>query len=455
MAVFVLDRRKKPLMPCSEKRARLLLKRGRARVAKLSPFTIRLLDRTVEQSILQPIAVTIDPGSKATGIAVSRESTTSNGAKRRHILALFEIQHRGQAISKNLTARAAFRRRRRGANLRYRAPRFDNRTRAEGWLAPSLQHRVDNIGTWTIRLGTLAPITRIAVEQVRFDMQLIENASISGIEYQQGTLFQYEIREYVLEKWNRICAYCDERNAPLEIEHIVPKSRGGSNRPSNLTLACVPCNEAKGSRPVEDFVTDPKRLRRILTNATAPLRDAAAVNTTRLAIVATLAETAGLPIETGTGGRTKFNRLRFRIPKSHSLDAACVGEVDDVIGWKRPTLVLTATGRGTYQRARLDRYGLPRGHSTRTKRIHGFATGDHIRAVVPSGKKTGTYVGRVAIRATGSFNIQTAGAVVQGISHRRCSMLQRADGYGRKCMPSQNALLPAVNGGVCALRERR
>ena len=146
MAVFVLDKRKKPLMPCSEKRARLLLERGRARVHRLVPFTIRLVDRTREESVLQPLRVKIDPGSKTTGIALVRESESvdDTGActRQAHVLWLAELVHRGAQIRDALTARRAFRRRRR-STLRYRAPRFLNRKRPEGWLPPSLRHRVE------------------------------------------------------------------------------------------------------------------------------------------------------------------------------------------------------------------------------------------------------------------------------------------------------------------------
>jgi hypothetical protein len=103
-------------------------------------------------------------------------------------------------------------------------------------------------------LQTRAPVTSAAIETVRFDTQLMQNPEISGVEYQQGTLAGYELREYLLEKWNRTCAYCGKTEVPLEIEHIVPRSRGGSNRPSNLTLACHPCNERKGNQPVEVFL---------------------------------------------------------------------------------------------------------------------------------------------------------------------------------------------------------
>jgi hypothetical protein len=138
---------------------------------------------------------------------------------------------------------------------------------------------------------------------------------------------------------------------------------------------------------------------------------------------------------TGSGGRTKFNRQRLGIPKTHALDAACVGSVTAITHWNVPTLTVRATGRGSYQRTRLNRFGFPRGYLLRQKRVKGFQTGDLVQAQVPTGKKAGTYQGRVAIRATGSFNIQTREGVVQGISHRHCRLLQRADGYGYTFQP--------------------
>ncbi|OIQ66253.1 hypothetical protein GALL_521810 [mine drainage metagenome] len=166
----------------------------------------------------------------------------------------------------------------------------------------------------------------------------------------------------------------------------------------------------------------------------------AAVNSTRLALFQRLKATA-LPVETGTGGRTKFNRTRLGLPKTHSLDAACVGEVDAVQGWQQPALQIKATGRGSYQRTWLDRFGFPRGFLTRAKRHFGVQTGDQVRAVVPAGKHAGVHTGRVAVRASGSFNIQTGSGLVQGITHRHCRVIQRADGYGysTQIAPTQGA----------------
>lgn len=422
-------------MPCTEKRARLLLGRGRARVHRLVPFVIRIIGLDEKSCALQPLSLKLDPGSQYTGIAVVRKvevtaSDTGEIISGVAVLNLFELRHRGRQISKALSARRLMRRRRRG-NLRYRAPRFLNRgNKGKGWLAPSLQHRVDTAMAWVGRIRRWAPITAIANELVRFDTQLMQNAEVSGVEYQQGCLAGFEVREYLLEKFGRTCAYCDAKDVPLQVEHIVPKARGGSNRVSNLALACAVCNDKKGTRYIDEFLAEePDRLARILAQVQRPLRDAAAVNSTRWALFQVLKGTS-LPVETGTGGRTKFNRTRLGIPKSHALDAVCVGVLDFATGWSVPTQVLKCTGRGSYKRTRLNKFGFPRGYLMRTKRVQGFGTGDLVRAEVPTGKKVGSYQGRVAVRASGSFDIQTGTEKVTGISHKHCLLAQRADGYG-------------------------
>jgi 5-methylcytosine-specific restriction endonuclease McrA len=430
--VYVLDKRKKPLMPCSLKRARQLLDRGRARVHKRYPFTIRLVDRFQEDSVLQPLTLKIDPGSKTTGMTLVREAGPKAEPKA-EVVSLIELEPRGEKINKKLKQRAAFRRRRRSANLRYRAPRFNNRRRKKGWLPPSIQHRVDSTLSIVTKLRSLAPVTATAQELVRFDTELIENPEISGVEYQQGTLAGYEVREYLFEKWGRTCVYCDAVNVPLNLDHVIPRSKGGSDRASNLVPACIPCNQNKGAEDMKDFLArDKSRLERILKQAKQPLKDAAAVNATRWALYGAL-QLLGLPLSVGTGGRTKFNRHRFFIPKTHALDALCVGNMDTVVqiaGSKQSTFDITAHGRGAYQRTRLTKKGFPRGYLMRTKSVHGFQTGDQAKAVVAKGKKQGTYLGRVAVRETGSLNLKTSTATVEGINHNHCRLIQRGDGYG-------------------------
>ena len=417
MSVFVLAPNRQPLTPTTSARARLLLSSGDAAVFRHYPFTI-ILKRNPSDGVIKPLRLKLDPGSKTTGIALQEEKG----------LVVFgaELQHRGQEIKNSLESRRALRRGRRNRKTRYRQARFLNRTKPEGWLAPSLQHRVLTTMTWVNRLRRLAPVESISQELVRFDMQKIENPEIAGVEYQQGTLEGYEVREYLLEKWRRECSYCDAKDVPLQIEHIHPRAKGGSDRVSNLCLACEKCNLKKNTDSIEKFLAkDPDRLKKILAQAKAPLKDAAAVNSTRWALFNALKAT-GLPVEVGTGGRTKFNRTKQELPKEHWVDAACVGvsgtnvDVSDV-----QPLLIRATGHGSRQMCQTDKFGFPKSHRTGIKKHFGFETGDIVRAVVPSGKNKGTHFGRVVVRAKPSFKIGKA----DGINAKYVQLVQRRDGY--------------------------
>ncbi|GLV59305.1 hypothetical protein KDH_61320 [Dictyobacter sp. S3.2.2.5] len=142
--------------------------------------------------------------------------------------------------------------------------------------------RIANVLTWVTRLSRLCAITTISMELVRFDTQLLENPEIGGVAYQQGTLMGFEVREYLLEKWGRKCAYCGATDCPLQVEHIHPRATGGTDRISNLTLACDRCNRAKGTQDIRIFLKKkPFVLETILAQARQPLKDAAAVNATR------------------------------------------------------------------------------------------------------------------------------------------------------------------------------
>lgn len=421
--VFVLDTNKRQLAPCRPSRARKLLTAGKAAVFRRYPFTI-ILKYAVPEANPEPLRLKIDPGSRTTGIAVVNDRSGE-------IVFAAELEHRGLRIKSRLDSRRAIRRSRRNRHTRYRQPRFFNRTRHTGWLAPSLKHRVLTIQTWVNRLRKFCNIQAISQELVRFDMQLLENPEISGVEYQQGTLAGYETREYLLEKWGRACAYCGKTNVPLEIEHIQPRSRGGSDRISNLTLACTSCNQKKNNDPLEVFLQNrPELLKKITAMAEAPLRDAAAVNATRWDLFRTL-QAIGLPLETGSGGLTKFNRCSRNLPKTHWLDAACVGKsTPEIFNTINLTpLKITAMGHGSRQMCRPDKYGFPRTSAKSLRVVNGFQTGDMVRAVVPTGKKAGKYVGRAAVRKSGSFNIKTNGTTIQGISWKCCTKIHAVDGY--------------------------
>ncbi len=420
--IFVIDSEKRPLNPVHSAQARQLLKNQKAAVFRQFPFTIILKESRPETPV-SPLRLKIDPGAKHTGIALVDDSSGE-------VVFASELKHRGFAIRDALTSRRQLRRSRRNRQTRYRQPRFHNRTHPQGWLPPSLVSRIGNIKTWVNRLGKFAPIEAISQELIRFDMQLIRNRDLQGKEYQQGMLAGYETREYLLEKWNRQCAYCGIKDVPLQVEHIHPRARGGSNSITNLCLSCEKCNLKKGTQDIRDFLQkDQVRLDAILKQTKKPLADAAAVNTTRLALLFFLKAT-GLPVETGSGGLTKFNRSQQKLEKTHWIDAACVGRSTPILNIKgvKP-LLITANGHGTRQMSRTDKYGFPNCYVPRLKFVKGFQTGDIVKAVVTSGKKIGDYVGRVAVRSTGSFNISTATGLVQGISHKYCTTIHRKDGY--------------------------
>ena len=423
LKVFVLDTNRRPQDPIYPAKARLLLTQQKAAVFKRFPFTIILKEAVKKQP--EKLRLKIDPGSKTTGVAIVNDTSGE-------IVFAMELEHRGQRIKSLLDSRRAIRRGRRSRKTRYRQPRFLNRTRPKGWLPPSLKSRVYNIETWVRRLTKVCNIQNISMELVRFDMQLMENPNISGVEYQQGKLAGYEVKEYLLEKWGRTCVYCGKKDVPLEIEHIVPKSKGGSNRISNLTISCVACNREKNTQPIDQFLKNkPELLKKIKAQAKRPLKDAAAVNATRWDLFNTLKK-FGLPVEVGTGGLTKFNRTQQGLPKTHWLDAACVGKSTPARLFQvhQNVLFVKAMGHGSRQMCRVDKYGFPRTKAKpRCKKVRGFQTGDIVKAIVTKGKKIGTYLGRVAVRTSGFFNITSQTGAVQGVSWKYCQLIHRIDGY--------------------------
>jgi 5-methylcytosine-specific restriction endonuclease McrA len=424
--VFVLDASQRPLNPCTAGMARSLLKAGKAAVFRMFPFTI-LLKKVVEiesepfdTAQGAPLELKIDPGSKVTGFALLSSA---------QLIWAAELTHRGLAIKASLDSRRSHRRGRRNRHTRYRQPRFLNRTRPEGWLAPSLMHRVLTIETWVKRLIKLAPIGAVVQELVRFDLRQIENPEISGVEYRQGELAGYEVREYLLNKWDRRCAYCSVENVPLQIEHIQPKAKGGTNRVSNLCLSCEKCNLKKGTQNINDFLSKkPDLLKRFVSQFKRPLKDAAAVNSTRWKLFETLKAT-GLPVKTASGGQTKFNRKSQGLPKMHWLDAACVGDTPKLEILTDQPLLIKAMGQGGRQKCRTDKYGFPSRYVPKDPFVKGFQTGDIVKAVVTKGKKIGAYMGRIAVRSSGRFNVLTVTGLIQGINYKCCSILHKKDGY--------------------------
>lgn len=413
----MLDKNLKPLDPANPAVARILLSERKARIHRVQPFTIRLKAASLDAAA--PLQLKLDPGSVTTGMALVDHLSGE-------VVWGAELMHHGRLIKKKLEKRAAQRRARRSRKTRYRAARFLNRIKPKGWLPPSLMHRIENILTWVRRLRALAPISGISMELVKFDMQHIENPSISGIEYQQGALQGYEVREFLLEKFNRTCVYCGATGVPLQVEHVIPKARGGSDRVSNLTLACGSCNQAKGAQSIDEFLAHkPVLLKKIKAQLKRPLKDAAAVNATRWELWRRLTAT-GLPVECGSGALTKFNRTQQGLAKEHWLDAACVGKSTPTLRvGKAAPLLIKSYGRGSRQIWQTDAFGFPKRPRAKEKTKFGCRTGDWAIAVVPKGKNQGVHIGRITIRATPNFRV----GKVDGIHPKHIGVLQRNDGY--------------------------
>ncbi|MBL4952042.1 HNH endonuclease [Neobacillus sp. YIM B02564] len=441
--VFVLDKHKKPLMPCSEKRARKLLKQRKAVIYQLFPFTIRLKNNPTEKTPLPTLRLKIDPGAKITGLAVLVEE--SNIAR---VIWLGELVHK-IGITEKLEDRRNRRRNRRNRKTRYREKRFNNRKREKGWLPPSLVARVNQTINTIEKLCNLLPISSISVEHVKFDTQLMENPYIKGIEYQQGTLFGYEIKEYLLEVWNRTCAYCEGKSKDpiLNVEHVIPKNpkQGpcGTNRLQNLVLSCRTCNELKSNKHPEDWLeelkkskkeidqTRAKNLAEITKRNNKSLKEATFMNATRWHLLEKLKQTE-LPVECGTGARTKMQRIQHHLPKTHYYDASCVGastpqslifNTDYVEQW-------IAIGRGSRQIMQPDAYGFPRQYRSRNKQHFGFQTGDIVEVILPEkSKNAGRYVGRVTTRKNGKFYINKEDGKRLDFSYKYARVLQRGNGW--------------------------
>lgn len=398
-------------MPCKPSKARKLLEAKKAAVFRLFPFTI-ILKKKVEK-IDKSLTLKLDPGSKGTGIALLDGS---------EVIWMLEIEHRGSLISKKIEQRSQYRRQRR-SRKRYRKPGLPNNKKPDGWLAPSLNHRVETTMTWVNRLIKYAPVKDIAMELVRFDTQKIQNPEIAGVEYQQGELFGYEVREYLLEKWKRECSYCGKKDSPLQIEHIQPKSKGGTEKISNLCLACEKCNQKKGNKPIEEFLKKkPLVLSKINKQRKQPLKDTAAVNSTRWKLFNELKKTQ-LRLKTATGGQTKFNRCRLRLPKEHYIDATCVGEVDKLIFKTKQAVKAVCKGQGGRQKAALNKYGYPIRYNP-LKPIKGWCSGD-LAKNLQSGE-----IGRVNPRSSSnSFNFTVLGKKARSVHVNKLRKIHKKDGY--------------------------
>lgn len=416
--VFTLNSNKKnPLDIINEAQSRQLLKSHKAIIHLYYPFTIRIKDRQQEQFLsFKEYHLKIDPGSKVTGLSILERNTNNvvwlaelehkKGVKdsiqeksryrRRRRTNLRYRQPRflnrkpqglmlttegldvitqkckhitsdqlstlsnltNKKYSKNKIKEILLSQNSKDFNLsfwrKFIKPHLLEVGKA-GWLPPSLKSRADQVIHWIEKLKKLCKITKISFENVKFDTHLMLKGNLNNEEYQQGELQDYEIWEYLLEKFDRKCVYCGRSSDILNRDHIVPRSKGGTNRAGNLVLSCRECNERKGNMSLQEFVKDSNKLKQIQSKIgkSINLSDAAWLNAVRNYIFEYLQKmNNGIEISFGSGAMTKMHRIKYSIPKEHYYDALCVGEdtPENFNFLTNKVFIIKAEGRGQYRR---------------------------------------------------------------------------------------------------------
>lgn len=429
MRVFVLSPERRPLMPTTPRRARLWLKAKRARLVSREPFTIQLRFETREYT--QPATVGVDTGSKMVGVAA-----IANG----EVVYQAEVQLRTD-VGLKLAQRRQYRRVRRSRKTRYRAKRFANRHRQSPWLAPSLRSKAQATVKSVGFVASILPVGRVNVEIASFDTQKMQNPEIQGREYQQGQLQGYLLREYLLAKWSRKCAYCHAQGIPLQIEHLIPRSRGGSHRASNLVVACEPCNTRKGNQTASEF-----GFPEIQAQAKTPLRDAAHSSSLKTAILSQLQAQFGTEcIAITYGYETKYKRIQvLALPKSHCNDAVAIAcEMGELVQFGSSVYQIRCVARGNYQLYN----GKRSEHKVwAPKKLHGWK----LYELVEARGRLGYIGGR---RAKGSFVVKdvVSGKTLVEVTPRKLRRLRRpVRGWIISRLPSSR--VTGNEGGASSLR---
>ena len=303
--VYVINKSNKPLMPCSNRKARLLLKQNKAIVIKRTPFTIKLLYGS--SGYKQPINLGIDAGSKHIGI-----SATTN-----KVLYEAEVELRNDIVNL-LSTKRELRKTRRYRKTRYRAPRFNNRIKSKnkGWLAPSIENKIQSHLKIVEELHKILPISKVIVEVASFDIQKIKNPSISGVGYQQGEQLDFwNVREYVLFRDGHKCQCCKgkSKNNVLNVHHIESRKTGG-DAPNNLITLCETCH----TRYHKGLIKLPSSIKRGMS-----FKDATFMGIMRWAFYNKLKELYP-NVNLTYGYITKNTRIENNLPKTHYVDARCI-----------------------------------------------------------------------------------------------------------------------------------
>jgi hypothetical protein len=351
MFVYVLNCHGQPLMPCQPRKARLLLKAGKAKVARMVPFTIQLLYGS--SGYTQEVSLGVDAGTQHIGASATTEK-----------FVLFEAEVKPRTdIQELLAARKQFRSARRNRKTRYRQARFLNRKKPEGWLAPSVQHKVD-AHLKAIRLvHKLLPISRTTIEVAQFDLQKIKNPDINGVEYQQGPqLGFWNVREYVLFRDNHTCQWCKgkSKDCVLNVHHIESRKTGGDS-PDNLITLCETCHDLIHRTHQEHTIKRKSK----------GFRDASQMGIVRWRIYEQ-AKASFPDVHLTYGYITKHTRITNELGKSHLIDARCMSGNPLASSDGTWHLVMLVRRNNRQLHKATIRKGGKRQRNTAPKYVHGF-----------------------------------------------------------------------------------
>ena len=312
--VYVLNQNGRPLMPTENHRmVRMLLKEKKAKVVRRTPFTIKLIVKTKE--FTQPIILGVDAGSKTIGFSASTELQELYSA---------ELKPRNDVVN-NLSTRREFRRARRNRTTRYRPKRFENRVHSKhkGWLAPSVEVKIQEHITSIKRICKLLPITKVVVETAEFDLQLIKAVEAGmpvpvGEDYQNGEQKGfYNVRQYVFHRDGYKCCHCGAHGSGVKFEvHHLESRKTGGNSPNNLVTLCSHCHELVTKGVVLTFNKRKSK----------STRDAAFMGIMRKTLMQRLRSELTIQVEETKGYITKYIREMYKLPKTHVIDALCISK---------------------------------------------------------------------------------------------------------------------------------
>ena len=416
--VYVINKNNKPLMPCSNRKARLLLKQNKAIVIKRTPFTIKL--KYGSSGYVQPISLGVDAGSKHIGLSATTKDK---------VLFESDVELRND-ISDLLLTRRQNRRTRRNRKTRYRQPRFNNRTHSKhkGWLAPSIENKINSHLVAINRICKILPITNIVVEVAQFDTQLLKaidnNLPIpQGTDYQQGELLGFaNLREFCFFRDNYTCMWCKgkSKNKILHMHHWNFWNGDHSNKPSSVITLCDTCNDSKNHKKDTGFLWGwtPK--------ITKSYKDSAFMGIMRWTFYNRLKEMYPMVnVKMTYGYITKNTRIKYNLPKEHYIDARCISgnpnakSIDNVVYYQKKVRC---------HNRQIHKNTILKGGYRKSNQAPKYVFGYQLFDKVLYNNKECFIFGR---RSSGSFDIRLLDGtkISAGISYKKLKLLEKRKSY--------------------------